>query len=203
MCQIQLVLIRFVDLASNSTSEQLVGNEGTLPSSLLNNAYCTYECINNNLEDTLNNSSNILFGVRPLSYVEVKTSSKRKSSNSLDGATKRQNNCAITKGWVVYTGGTFSFTENLSKQPCRNYATEGLSCSFSQNCQFEHKVYPKGFRKIDQATICDWVKKTNDVEFAAFVNEADRNVKYSPFKPKVSITLLKGLGPPAHPKVQL
>ena len=30
------------------------------------------------------------------------------------------------------------------------------------------------------------MKKANNVEFASFVSEADRNVKYSPFKPKVS-----------------
>ena len=153
----------------------------------------------NNLEDTLNNSSNILFGARPLSYVEVKTSSKRKSSNSPDGTTKCQNNGAITKGWIICTGGSFSYPENLSKEPCHNYATEGLSCSFSQNCRFEHKAYPKGFRKIDQATICDWVKKTNNVEFAAFVNETDRNVKYSSFKPKVLHTA-EGTGSTSAPE---
>ena len=124
VCQIQSVLNRFVDLASNWTSQRLIENEVTLPSSLLDNAFRTYEHIINNVEDTLNNSSNILFGVRPLSYVEVKTLSKRKSSNSPDGVTKRQNNGAITKGRIICTGGTFSFPENLSKQPCRNFVTE-------------------------------------------------------------------------------
>ena len=138
MCQIQSILNRFVDLASNWTSQRLVENEGTLPSSLLDDAYCTYEHIKNNLEDTLDNSSNILFGVKPLSFVEAKNSQKRKSSNSPEGANKRQNGGMITKGWIICTGGTISFPENLSKQPCRNYATEGLSCSFGQNCQFEH-----------------------------------------------------------------
>ena len=48
----------------------------------------------------------------------------------------------------------------------------------------EHIAYPKGFRKIDQATICEWIKKTSSVEFASFLQKSDRNVKYSPFEPK-------------------
>ena len=63
MCQIQSILNRFVDLASNWTSQRLVENEGTLPSSLLDNAYRMYEHIKNNLEDTFNNSSNILLAL--------------------------------------------------------------------------------------------------------------------------------------------
>ena len=123
----------------------------------------------------------------------MKDPQKRKLSNSPKGANKRQNGGMITKGWIICAGGIFSFPENLSKQPCCNYATERLSYSFGRNCQFKHKAYPKGYRRIDQATICDWMKKTNNVEFASFVSEADRNVKYSPFKPKVSQTS-KGTG---------
>ena len=183
VCQIQSILNRFVDIDSNWTSQRLVENEGTLPSTLLDSAYRTFDRISNNLDDTLNNSSNILFGVKPLSYVE-KVPLKRRSTSSPDNPNKRQNNTDTTKGWIVCTSGTFSFPENLSKQPCRNYATQGLTCNFGRNCRFMHKAYPKGFRKIDQATICDWVKKTSNVEFATFIPESDRNIKYSPFKPK-------------------
>ncbi len=182
VCQIQSILNRFVDLASNWTSQRLVENEATLPSSLLDGAYRTYERILNNLDDTLNNSSNILFGVKPLSYVD-KAPVKRKTT-SPEGSSKRSNTTIVTKGWIICTSGSFSFPENLTKQPCRSYATEGLSCSFGRNCRFEHKSYPKGFRKVDQATICAWVKKTSNVEFASFVSEADKNVTFSPFKPK-------------------
>ena len=151
ICQVQSVLNCLVDLASNWTSQRLVENEGSLLPTLLDNAYHTYERILNNLDDTLNNSSNILFGVKPLSYID-KASTKRQSSSSPESSNKRQNSSGVTKGWFVCTSGTFSFPENLSKQPCRNYATEGLTCSFGRNCRFEHKAYPKGFRKIDQAT---------------------------------------------------
>ncbi len=186
VCQVQSILNRFVDLASNWTSQRLVENDATLPSTLLDSAYRTYDRILNNLDDTLNNSSNILFGVKPLSFVD-KTPTKRRSAGSpSDGNnSKRQNNSGIvTKGWLVCTGGSFTFPENLSKQPCRSYATEGLSCSFGRNCRFEHKSYPKGFRRVDQSIICDWIKKTNNIEFASFVNESDKNIKFSPFKPK-------------------
>ena len=186
VCQIQSVLNRFVDLASNWTSQRLVENEASLPPTLLDGAYRTYERILNNLDDTLNNSSNILFGVKPLSYVD-KTPSKRRSSSPPDGTTKRHNsNGTVTKGWLVCTGGSFSFPENLSIKPCRNYVTDGLNCSFGRNCRYEHKSYPKGFRKIDQATICDWIKKTSNVEFASFISEADKNIKHSPFRPRAA-----------------
>ena len=39
---------------------------------------------------------------------------------------------------------------------------------------------------MDQATICDWIKKTSNVELASFVSEADKNIKHSPFKPKAA-----------------
>ena len=190
ICQVQSILNRFVDLASNWTSQRLVENEGTLAPTFLDSAYRTYERISNNLDDTLNNSSNILFGVKPLSYNEKAPAKRRSTGSPSDGTgTKRQNNSGVvTKGWLVCTGGSFSFPENLSKQPCRNYVTDGLNCSFGRNCRYEHKSYPKGFRKMDQSIICDWIKKTNNVEFASFVAEADRNIKYSLFTPKAAST---------------
>ena len=186
VCQLQSIINRFVDAASNWTSQRLVENGGTLSPKFLEGAFRTYERIVNNLDDTLNNSSNILFGVKPLSYIDKHTSNKRKSTSSPDTSAKRSNT-GVVKGWLVCSDGAFSFPENLSKQPCRNFATEGLSCSYGRSCKYEHKAYPRGFRRIDQATICEWVKKTPNVQFASFVAESDRNIKFSPFKPSSSL----------------
>ena len=152
VCQLQSIMNRFVDATSNWTSQRLVENGGSLQPSFLHGAFRTYVCIINNLDNTLNNSSNILFVVKPLSYIENSGLNKRKSSPPSDNASKRSYP-GVTKGWLVCLNGSYTFPKNLSKQPCRNYATEGLSSSFGRSCKFKHKSYPKGFCCIDQATI--------------------------------------------------
>ena len=168
MCQLQSILNRFVNAASNWTSQRLVENDGSLQPSFLDGSFRTYDCIVNKLGDTLNISSNILFGVKPLSYIEKPGLNEQKFSSPSDNVSKRSNS-GVTKGWLVCLDGSYTFPENLSKQSCRNYATVGLSYSFGRSCKFEHKSYPKGFRRIYQVTICNWVSKTNNVQFASFV----------------------------------
>ena len=184
VCQVQSVLNRFVDIATNFTYQRLVDNGSPLPCDVLDPPFKTYKRILNNLDDTLNNSSNILFGVKPLSFVD--RSQKRKSNGAspptVDGKNKRQN-VGTGKGWLTCSGGSFSFPSNLSRLPCKSFALEGLECSYGRTCKFEHKAFPKGFRKIDQAIICKWVKEQNNVSFSSSVSEKDRNIKHSPFGP--------------------
>ena len=144
-----------------------------------------YERIRNNLDDTLNNSSNILFGVKLLSYIGKSGLNRWKLSSPLDNLSKRLND-GVTKEWLICLNGSYTFPENILKQPCRNYATEGLTCSFGCSCKFEHKAYPRSFCWINQATICEWARKTSNVQFALFAAESNRNIKYSPFKPAVT-----------------
>ena len=128
---------------------------------LLDGPYTTFEQFKNNLDDSLNNASNVLFGVKPLSYLERTPGQKRKNNMNSSSDSKKPN-IGVTKGWLVCSGGIFSFPSALSKLPCRNYATEGLDCPFGRTCKYDHKVYPKGFRRSDQAVVCDWIKKNRE-----------------------------------------
>lgn len=147
-----------MEIATNYTYQRLVNNGGSLPPDLLDGPFKTFHRITNNLEDALNNSSNTLFGVCPLSYIEKHNKRKPTSPYGLSDNQKRSNN-GIAKGWLVCPSGHFSFPKNLARQPCKKIAVEGLDCPFGRTCRFDHEIYPKGFHRIDQAILCDfWTK---------------------------------------------
>ena len=175
ICQFQSVLNCFVDISNNFTYQRKVENDGTLPATLLDAPFNTFNRFMNNLDDALNNVSNTLFGVKPLSYVE-KVPAKRKNQSGNLSDHKKSNTTGTPRGWLVCTNGTFSFPKALSKLPCRNFALEGLECSFGCTCKYDHKVFPRGYCRPDQAVICDWVNKTENVRFADCISERDRNI---------------------------
>ena len=182
ICQFQSLLNRFVEVSNNFTYQRKVENEANMPASLLDATFKTYERFMNNLDDALNNASNLLFGVKPLSFIEQSAPSKRKQQQSGSFSdSKKQNTNGVARGWLVCTGGSFSFPKALVKLPCRNFALEGSECGFGRSCKYDHKVFPRGYRKPDQAVICEWVNKTDNVRFADSIQERDRNIKFSPF----------------------
>lgn len=67
---------------------------------------------------------------------------------------------------------------------CLFLIIEGKSCQKrGSDCAYEHKTYPWGFRKQDQATICKWVTETPHVQFASVVPEKDQNITWTPAVP--------------------
>ena len=140
VCQFQSLLNRFVEVANNYTSQRKVENGGTLEAKLLDGPYNTFTRFINNLDDSINNSSNVLFGVKPLSYIEKTPPQKRKNQSGATFDSKKPNN-SVARGWLVCTGGSFTFPAALSKLPCRNFALEGLECSYGRNCKYDHMSY--------------------------------------------------------------
>ena len=174
-----------MEVANNYTSQRKVENGGKLDAKVLEGPYKTFTRFMNNLDDSINNSSTVLFGVKPLSYIDKTPNHKRKNLSGPTSDSKKSNN-TVARGWLVCSGGNFTFPDALSKTPCRNFALEGLECSFGRTCKYDHKVYPKGYRRSDLAIICDWVNKTSNVSFANCISEKDRNHKFSPFTPSGS-----------------
>ncbi len=96
----------------------------------------------------------------------------------------------LKRGWLTTTGD-IKFPElHHSKRPCLFFIIKGKSCrKKASECAYEHKTYPCGFKKQDQATICKWVAETPRVHFSSMVLEKTKmslghlhrpNVPHSP-----------------------
>ena len=89
VCQFQSLLNRFVEVANNYTSQHMVENGGTLEVSLLDGPYKTFIWFINNLDDSINNSSNVLFSVKPLLYIGKSPNQKRKNQSNTTSNPKK------------------------------------------------------------------------------------------------------------------
>ena len=153
VCQLQSVLNSFVEVAQNYNFQKTVEAGNTPPPSILLSCFIGFDKLLENTRGAMNgSSSSFLFSSQPLLF---------------------------TKGWLV-ASGSYSFPSSWPLTPCKNFAEEGKSCAFGRSCDYEHKLYPKGYTKKVQALICKWVKDTSSVKFASFVRESDRNVTFVP-----------------------
>ena len=121
-------------------------------------------------------SSSFLFSSQPLSFREKR---KRDSLPKKTDSKRSRSSETSTKGWLVALG-PYTFPSSWSVNPCKNFAKEGKSCAFGRSCDFEHKLYPKGYTRKVQAQICKWVRKTQTIKFANFVRDSDRNITFGP-----------------------
>ena len=104
-----------MEVANNYTSQRKVENGGTLDAKLLEGSYNTFMRFMNNLDDSINNSLNVLFGVKPLSYIDKTPTQKGRINQDPHLIQKSR----IT---VLHAVGLFALEEALpSKQHCPNF----------------------------------------------------------------------------------
>ena len=120
------------------------------------------------------------------------------------------------RGYQVETGLVTKPSVRLSLQKYTRLAVDWLDVTnshrvgtkYATHDMFNVKYLPNYTNKkyiLQQVSLkptfemtCDWVKKTNNVEFRTFVNESDCNVKYSPFNQASST--YKGTGSTSAPE---
>lgn len=177
VCQLQSVLNSFVEVAQNYNFQKAV-EAGNIPTpSILSSCFIGFDKLLENTRGAMNDSSSsFLFSSQPLSFKEKR---KRESPPKKGDPKRNRSGEPSTKDWLV-ASGSYSFPSSWPLTPCKNFAKEDKSCAFGRSCDYEHKLYPKGYTKKVQALICKWAKDTSSVKFASFVRESDRNVIFVP-----------------------
>ena len=177
ICQVQAIINTFVDVAQNWSYQKRVERNSTLDSSILSKCFRDFHVIFDGIEGAMNNSSSsLIFNVRPLSFRQK----KRPPSDNTDSSYKKQksspaSNGRPTPGWIT-SSGSFKFPENLGLNVCKFFALVGKECDRPRNtCPYEHRSYPRGFNRTQQAVLCKWVKENNNVEWADHIKQNDRN----------------------------
>ena len=177
VCQLQSVLNSFVEVAQNYNFQKTVESGSSPPASILSSCFTSFEKLLENTRGAMDDSSSsFLFNSQPLSFRDKR---KRESPPKKGDPKKQRSSEPSTKGWLV-SSGPYSFPSSWSVTPCKNFAEEGKPCAFGRSCDFDHKLYPKGYTCKLQALICRWVKDTPTVKFASFVRESDRSITYAP-----------------------
>ena len=186
LCHAQSILKAHALAASDVHTLRYVENDGTPDHNILATANTQFDYIINNYDLCISTNNPGFFATKPSGYAIKRKAEKEihvSSSNKRDRLTSDTNN-SFKKGWLV-TSGDIKFPDlRHSKKPCLFFIIEGKSCrKRGSECPYEHKTYPRGFKKQDQATICKWVSTTPQVQFASIVPEKDRNVTWTPAAP--------------------
>ena len=190
LCHIQSILKAHAIAASDVHTLRHVENDATPDPRVLTLANSQFDYIINNYDLCISTNNPGFFASKPLGYA-AKRKADRDHNSINQPKRERSNNDSATnaakKGWLVTTGDIKFPDLKHSKKPCLFFIIEGKYCRRKPSeCSYDHKTYPRGFKKEDQATICKWVKETPAVTFASIIPEKDRNVTWTPMAPAKS-----------------
>ena len=186
LCHVQSILKAHALAASDVHTLRYVENDGIPDPRILALANTQFDYIIHNYDLCISTNNPGFFASKPTGYVQ-----KRKADKDNQGAPNQKrdrhtndSNNTLKRGWLTTTADIKFPDLKHSKRPCLFFIIEGKSCrKRGSDCAYEHKTYPRGFKKQDQATICKWVADTPHVQFASVVPEKDRNITWTPAVP--------------------
>ena len=186
LCHIQSIIKAHALAASDVHTLRYVESDGVPDPRILSLANTQFEYIINNYDLCISTNNPGFFASKPIGYVSKRKADKEISNNAFQKRDRpnNDNGSSLKKGWLTTTGD-IKFPElRHSKRPCLFFIIEGKSCrKRGSECAYEHKTYPRGFKKQDQATICKWVAETPHVQFSSAVLDKDKNVTWTPAPP--------------------
>ena len=187
LCHIQSIIKAHALAASDVHTLRYVENDGIPDPRILALANTQFEYIINNYDLCISTNNPGFFASKPIGYVSKRKAERDTNNNNFQKRDRPNNNdigTSLKKGWLTTTGD-IKFPElRHSKRPCLFFIIEGKSCrKKASECAYEHKTYPRGFKKQDQATICKWVAETPNAEFSSVVADKDKNVTWTPAPP--------------------
>ena len=187
LCHIQSILKAHVLAASDVNTLRYVENDNTPDYRILSSANQQFNYILDNYELCIHTNTLGFFAPKPSGFL-----TKRKGDREQTQVSKRDrpntdthtNGGVSKKGWLVATENIKFPDLKHSKRPCLFFILEGRACKKrGHECSYEHKSYPRGFKRQDQATICKWVSDTPGVNFSSLVLEKDRNIVWTQTPP--------------------
>ena len=184
LCHIQSIMKAHVLAASDVNTLRYVENDNTPDYRILSSANQQFNYILDNYELCVHTNSLGFFAPKPSSFNVKRKSERDQPQNYKKDRTNSDtpSNAGVSKkGWLVATEN-IKFPElKHSKRPCLFFILEGRACKKrGHECSYEHKSYPRGFKRQDQATICKWVVETPAVNFTSLVLEKDRHITWTP-----------------------
>ena len=190
LCHIQSILKAHAIAASDVHTLCHVENDVTPYPRILASANNQFDYIINNYDLCISTNNPGFFASKPLGYTQKRKADRDQSANTPQKRERSNNEQSMTglkKGWLTTTGDIKFPDLKHSRKPCLFFIIEGKYCKKkSSECSYDHRTYPRGFKKEDQATICSWVKDTPGVNFASVIPEKDRNVTWTPMAPAKS-----------------
>ena len=184
LCHIQSIMKAHVLAASDVNTLRYVENDNTPDYRILSSANQQFNYILDNYELCVHTNTLGFFAPRPSNFIAKRKNEREQMQpykKDRPNSDSQNNTGATKKGWLVATENIKFPDLKHSKRPCLFFILEGRFCKKrGHECSYEHKTYPRGFKRQDQATICKWVADTPGVNFSSLVLEKDRHITWTP-----------------------
>ena len=180
LCHIQSVLKAHVLAASDVNTLRYVENDNVPDARILSSANQQFMYILDNYDLCIHKNMLGFFAPNPTGFMVKCKAEKDQTANA--PKRDRQNSdpqtpTASKKGWLTALGEIKFPDLKHSKRPCLFFILEGKACKKrGSKCTYDHRSYPCGFKRQDQAIICKWVADTPTGNFSSIILEKDHHI---------------------------